>query len=207
MKNKHTSLIEQAIHAVQILPGIGPKSAQRIVYHLLQHERNRGAQLCEVLHNALQKTKHCGRCRNFTEEDVCTICQDSSRDNTRLCVVESPSDVMAIEQTHAYKGYYFVLMGRLSPLDGIGPEKIGIPLLLKNIQTYGVSELILATNPTVEGEATAYYISEQCQTLSVVCTRLAAGIPMGGELEYLDGRTIEQAILARSQLATEETQL
>jgi recombination protein RecR len=195
-------LITEAIQALQILPGIGPKSAQRIFFHLMQHDPQRGQQMTAVLNEAFARITHCKRCRNFCEGQLCQICQKPNRDEVKLCVVENPSDVVAIEQTHAYRGYYFVLMGRLSPLDGMGPEQIGIPKLLQRLKDEPIQEVILATNPTVEGEATAYFIAEQCQLLNIECSRLASGIPMGGDLEFLDGRTIERALDSRRILST-----
>ncbi len=195
-----SSLIQQSMQSMQILPGVGPKTAQRMIYHLLQHERQRGPQMVETLGKLFNQIGACQRCRNFSETAVCSICADPKRNEKLLCVVETPSDVLAIEQTHAFKGYYFVLMGRLSPLDGIGPEQLGLPLLFEQMRIRAIDELLIATNPTVEGEATAYYLSEQCNARDIRCSRLASGIPMGGELEYLDGRTIEQAIQARQPL-------
>lgn len=182
------------------MPGIGQKSAQRIAFHLLQRDRDGARFLGQSLLDAMENVKNCGRCRNLTEDEVCHICEDSRRDKAVLCVVESPIDVMALEQATDYQGLYFVLMGRLSPLDGIGPEDIGMDLLAERIKNDDIHEIILATNPTVEGEATAFYISDLAREADIPCTRIAHGVPLGGELEYIDKGTIAHAFSGRRKL-------
>jgi len=190
-------LIEELVEAFRCLPGVGPKSAQRMAFYLLERNRPGGQQLSAALDEALSKVGHCSRCRTLTEEVVCRICQDASRIGSLLCVVESPADVHAIEQMGSYKGHYFVLMGHLSPIDGIGPEQLGIPELLVRLQDQEVAEVILACNPTVEGEATAYYIAEQIKSHAIVVSRIAHGVPVGGELEFVDGGTLNHAFKGR----------
>lgn len=192
-------LLTELMNAFRVLPGVGPKSAQRMVYHLLEHNRQGATQLASALERSLAQISHCEQCRDLTEHTVCDICRSSSRNSAQLCVVESPSDVLVIEQSGIYRGFYFVLMGHLSPIDGIGPEELGLPLLQTRLQTGDVSELILATNSTVEGEATAHYIQQMAQAESIEVTRLAQGIPLGGELEYLDSGTLGQAFSARTR--------
>jgi recombination protein RecR len=198
--NRQTSLVEQLIQALCIMPGIGQKSAQRIAFHLLQRDRDGARALGQTLLDAMDNVKNCRRCRNLTEDEVCHICENSRRDQTILCVVESPIDVMALEQATDYQGLYFVLMGRLSPLDGIGPEDIGMDLLAERIRNDDIHEIILATNPTVEGEATAFYISDLAREADIPCTRIAHGVPLGGELEYIDKGTIAHAFSGRRKL-------
>lgn len=198
--NRQTSLVEQLIQALCIMPGIGQKSAQRIAFHLLQRDRDGARVLGQTLLDAMENVKNCRRCRNLTEDEVCHICENSRRDQTILCVVESPIDVMALEQATDYQGLYFVLMGRLSPLDGIGPEDIGMDLLAERIRNDDIHEIILATNPTVEGEATAFYISDLAREADIPCTRIAHGVPLGGELEYIDKGTIAHAFSGRRKL-------
>ncbi|MBL4583244.1 MAG: recombination protein RecR [Pseudomonadales bacterium] len=188
---------DQLVKALQVLPGVGPKSAQRMVLHLLERNRQGGVQLSAAIHDCMQSVDHCQRCRIFTEEPVCRLCLDPKRNAKILCVVEAPGDLMAVEQAGSYDGRYFVLMGRLSPIDGIGPAEIGMPELLKIIEEDAVTEVILATGSTVEGEATAYYISEQLKTSALQVSRIAHGIPMGGELEYVDGNTLSHALAGR----------
>jgi recombination protein RecR len=198
--NRQTSLVEQLIQALCIMPGIGQKSAQRIAFHLLQRDRDGARALGQTLLDAMDNVKNCRRCRNLTEDEVCHICENSRRDQTILCVVESPIDVMALEQATDYQGLYFVLMGRLSPLDGIGPEDIGMDLLAERIRHDDIHEIILATNPTVECEATAFYISDLAREADIPCTRIAHGVPLGGELEYIDKGTIAHAFSGRRKL-------
>jgi recombination protein RecR len=201
MASKHTtSLVEQLIQALRVMPGVGQKSAQRIAFHLLQRDREGGRHLGQTLLDAMDRVNNCRRCRNLTEDEMCHVCTSTKRDQSILCVVESPVDVMALEQATDYQGLYFVLMGRLSPLDGIGPEDIGMDLLEDRIRNEGIHEIILATNPTVEGEATAYYISELARTAGIACTRIAHGVPLGGELEYIDRGTIAHAFSGRRKL-------
>lgn len=190
-------LIDQLIHALRCLPGVGPKSAQRMAFHLLERNRPGGKQLIQVLEKALENVKHCQRCRNLSESDICLLCADQKRQASQLCVVESPMDVLAIEKTAAFRGHYFVLMGHLSPLDGIGPDDIGIPLLLKRLDQECVEEVIIATNPTVEGEATAHYIAECAKKRNIKASRIAHGVPLGSELEYIDAGTLMHAFLGR----------
>lgn len=195
-----TSLITQLITALRCLPGVGPKSAQRMAFHLLERNRAQARRLAAALVAAADKVGHCNICRTLTEDDVCNVCANPSRDPSQLCIVESPADVQAIEQSAAYKGLYFVLMGHLSPLDGIGPKEIGMDALMTRIHNSGVTELILATNSTVEGEATAHYIAELVRSRGIKATRIAQGVPMGGELEYVDGGTLSHALIGRREL-------
>lgn len=190
-------LIEELVESFRCLPGVGPKSAQRMAFYLLERNRQGGRQLSAALDEALSKVGHCSRCRTLTEEDVCRICRDLSRNGSLLCVVESPADVHAIEQMGSYKGHYFVLMGHLSPIDGIGPEQLGLPELISRLSDHGIAEVILACNPTVEGEATAYYIAEQLKSFELVISRIAHGVPVGGELEFVDGGTLSHAFKGR----------
>ncbi|RXJ74722.1 recombination protein RecR [Veronia nyctiphanis] len=197
-----SQLLEQLMEGLRCLPGVGPKSAQRMAFHLLQRNRQGGVQLAEALSAAMTEIGHCSQCRTFTEEDVCGICTNPRRsENGLVCVVESPADIAAIEATGQYSGRYFVLMGHLSPLDGIGPSDIGLDLLEQRLKTEQISEVILATNPTVEGEATAHYIGELCREYEVEASRIAHGVPMGGELELVDGTTLSHSIVGRHKLA------
>lgn len=190
-------LIQQLIDALRCLPGVGPKSAQRMTLHLLERDRNNGLNLANILQQTLTQIDHCKRCRTFSETDLCLICNNLSRDNSLLCIVETPADVMAIEQISSYRGLYFVLMGHLSPLDGMGPNEIGIDQLIQRLNDTELKEIILATNSTVEGEATAHYIATLVKNKNIRCTRIAHGVPLGGELEYLDGGTVARALAAR----------
>ena len=193
-----TSLLEQLIDALRVLPGVGQKSAQRMALNLLERQRPGGLRLARALEQALHQVEHCEVCRNLTEQPVCHICRDPGRDDTQLCVVESPMDVLALEQSGSYRGRYFVLLGRLSPLDGIGPGELGLPKLIGRLRdTPGISELIIATNPTVEGEATAHYLREATRGLPLAVTRIAHGVPVGGELEFVDGSTLTHALSGR----------
>ncbi len=192
--------IEQLIEAFRCLPGIGPKSAQRMTFHLLERNRNGGELLAEALTQALNKVQHCQRCRILSETDLCTRCDDEQRRQDQLCIVEMPSDVLAIEQATHYRGQFFVLTGHLSPLDGIGPEALGIPQLIELFDQNTIQEVILATNPTVEGEATAHYISQLAHSRQINVTQLAHGIPLGGELEYVDSGTLSHAFSGRESI-------
>ena len=192
--------LERLIEALRVLPGVGPRSAQRIAYHMLQHDRAGADQLAQALGAALASVHHCAKCNNFTEDAVCTLCRSTRRDATQLCVVETPSDLAMVEQSMSYSGMYFVLMGRLSPLDGVGPRDIGLDRLLARATDGEVQEVILATNFTNEGEATAHYISEMLRSREIRVSRIARGVPLGGELEYVDVGTISQAILDRRGL-------
>ena len=192
-----SNLIDELIKALGCLAGVGPKSAQRMTYQLLERHRAEGIVLGETLIKAMQTIRNCNECRNFTEHDICHICGNTSRNHRQICVVESPADVLAIESSASYRGVYFVLMGHLSPLDGIGPEELGLDLLASRIEQNSFDELILATNPTVEGEATAHYISDLCCNRELEVTRIAHGVPLGGELEYVDGSTLAHSLTGR----------
>lgn len=192
--------VEQLQFALQRLPGVGPKSAQRMAFYLLERDREGAFSIAEAIKSALSKVNHCQRCNNFSESDLCSICASKSRDSRLLCIAETPADIEAIEQASAFKGMYFVLMGHLSPLDGIGPEQLGISRMLELIQTGEVDEVILATNLTLEGEATADYIADLLLQQPVSVTRLARGVPVGGELEYIDAGTLNQAFSDRRKI-------
>ena len=189
--------LERLIEALRVLPGVGPRSAQRMAYHLLQHDRAGAAQLEEALGGALAAIRRCTKCNNFTEDEICSLCRSPRRDASLLCVVETPADLAMVEQTLSYSGMYFVLMGRLSPLDGVGPRDIGLDRLLERAADGEVREVILATNFTNEGEATAHYIAEMLRVRNVKASRIARGVPLGGELEYVDAGTLSQALLDR----------
>lgn len=197
---KNPPALEQLIESLRCLPGVGPKSALRMAYHLLQRDRKGANGLALSLENALQVLGHCTLCNNFSETSICPLCESEKRDTSQLCVVEMPTDLMMMEQTQSYTGMYFVLMGRLSPLDGIGPKEINLDKLIKRAQDGVVNEVILATNYTVEGEATAHYISELLKTRGIAVSRIARGLPMGGEIEYVDSGTLSMALLGRKQL-------
>lgn len=190
-------LIERLMESLRVLPGVGPKTAQRMAMHLLERDRDGGRRLVEALDVALERVGYCARCRTLTEEEVCGICRSARRDEALLCVVESPADQLAIEEAGGFRGRYFVLHGHLSPLDGIGPEDIGLDRLEARVAEGDVEEVVLATNPTVEGEATAHYIAAQLAPRGVSLSRLAYGVPMGGELEYVDGGTLSRAFNGR----------
>ena len=193
-------LIDELMSSLRCLPGVGPKSAQRMALHLLERDREGAERLAQSLHKAVEGVGRCKRCRTLTEQDLCGICNNTRRDNSLLCVVETPADVLAIEQSGTYQGKYFVLLGHLSPIDGIGTEDIGVDQLIKLLQQEPISEVILATNPTVEGEATAYYISERAKNLQVTVSRIAHGVPLGGELEFIDGGTLSHAFASRRNI-------
>lgn len=192
-------VIDDLIDALRVLPGVGQKSAQRMALHLLENQRVGASRLAGALHEACEKVGRCERCRHFTELQVCRICADERRDGGLLCVVESSTDLLAIEHTGQFRGYYYVLSGNLSPIDGRGPEQVGLPALLRRVDEEPVTELILATNPTLEGEATAQYIAEAVPQ-SIAVTRLAHGIPLGGELGYVDGGTLSHAFSGRKSV-------
>jgi len=194
-----SSRLEQLINALCCLPGIGKKSAQRISYHLLQRDRDGARNLACALEQAMTDISHCKRCRNFSEHELCNICSNDKRDGSLLCIVESPADVFAVEDA-GYRGVYFVLMGHLSPLDGIGPEDLGLDMLSTIMDQGSVKEVILATNSTVEGEATAYFISELVRNKGTRISRIAHGVPVGGELEYIDSSTLSQALADRREI-------
>ena len=190
-------LIDRLIEAFQVLPGVGPKGAQRMVLHLLQHNREGGTQLAEALGESMRSVGQCGECRTLCETPLCSSCADTRRGDDQLCVVESPADILAIEQAGGFRGRYFVLHGHLSPLDGIGPEELGMELLARRVRALQPEEVILATNPTVEGEATAHYVGAMLADDVARITRIAHGVPLGGELEYIDGGTIVHALQGR----------
>jgi len=189
--------LDELIQALRCLPGVGPKSAQRMAYHLLQRDPKGAERLALGLNEALGRIRHCARCNTFTEAEMCAVCSSTRRDASLLCVVESPGDLFMMEQTQSYAGLYFVLMGRLSPLDGIGPREIHLDRLAKRAIDGVVKEVILATNFTVEGEATAHYVSEMLAGKGLVVTRIARGLPVGGELEHVDSGTLAQAVIER----------
>ncbi|MDT8397986.1 MAG: recombination mediator RecR [Pseudomonadales bacterium] len=196
----YSPLIDQLIDAFRRLPGVGPKSAQRMVLHFLEKDREGGRRLAQALVAAMEGVGQCEQCRTLAEDRLCRICQDPKRDQALLCVVETPADVFAVEQTSSYKGRYFVLMGHLSPIDGIGPDELGIRQLLDRVNTTAIGEIILATNPTVEGEATAYFIAEQLKGKDLKVSRIAHGVPIGGELEYIDGGTLVHSFAGRQSM-------
>ena len=193
-------LIDGLIAALQVLPGVGPKSAQRMTLDLLQRNREGGSRLAEALAAAVEQVSWCRDCRTLTESEQCRLCADENRDGAALCVVESPADILAIEQAGGFRGRYFVLNGRLSPIDGVGPEDLALDKLAARVRALGVQEVILATNPTVEGEATAHYIAGLLENEVVDISRIAHGVPIGGELEYVDGGTIVHALQGRRRL-------
>ena len=200
MEREPLTSLDELSQALRCLPGVGPKAAQRMALHLLQHDRDGAARLARALVDATRSIQHCERCNTFTEGALCALCQSGKRDPTQLCVVETPADLLMVEQTQAYSGLYFVLMGRLSPLDGIGPREIRLEQLLKRATDGRVREVILATNFTNEGEATAHYVGELLAARSLRGTRLARGGPVGGELEYVDAGTLAQALRERRAL-------
>jgi recombination protein RecR len=189
--------LENLIDALRCLPGVGPKTAQRMSLQLLERDRDGARALADALVTAMDAVTHCARCRNFTEQEVCEICADPKRDSTLICVVETPADVWAVENSGSYRGLYFVLMGHLSPIDGIGPEEIGLDRFHQRVVEEGIEEVILATNPTVEGEATAWYLTDLLRSDGVRVSRIAHGVPLGGELEFVDGSTLAHAFSGR----------
>ena len=196
-------LLTQLMEALRCLPGVGPKSAQRMAFTLLQRDRSGGMRLAQALTRAMSEIGHCADCRTFTEQDVCNICTNPRRqENGQICVVESPADIYAIEQTGQFSGRYFVLMGHLSPLDGIGPDDIGLDRLEQRLESETIKEVILATNPTVEGEATAHYIAQMLGDKGIVLSRIAHGVPLGGELELVDGGTLAHALAGRRPISS-----
>ena len=195
------SLLEQLIEALRVLPGVGQKSAQRMAYQLLERNREGGMKLSQALAAAMEKVGHCRECRDFSETELCATCASAARERSLLCAVENPADRLAIEQATGYRGLYFVLQGRLSPLDGIGPRELGLDLLATRLAQGEVKELIIATNPTVEGEATAHYLAQLARQFDVRPSRLAHGLPLGGELEYVDRGTLAHAFGSRQEAA------
>jgi recombination protein RecR len=192
--------LDRLIEALRALPGVGPRSAQRLAYHLLQNDRPGAERLAQALAGALAAVRRCAKCNNFTEEEVCALCRSPRRDASLLCIVETPADLSMVEQTLSYAGMYFVLMGRLSPLDGVGPRDIGLDRLQERVAGGEVREVILATNFTNEGEATAHYIAEMLRSRGIRVSRIARGVPLGGELEYVDAGTLSQALLERREI-------
>ena len=192
--------LSRLIEALRCLPGVGPKSTQRMAFHLLERNRDGGREIAAAVGAAIDTLGHCRRCRMFAEGELCPVCASPARDATLLCVVESPADVVAIEQTASYRGRYFVLMGHLSPLDGVGPQEIGISAFEKLLGGGEVQEVILATNPTVEGEATAHFLADVAARFGLRASRIAHGVPVGGELEYVDGGTLAHALAGRQTL-------
>jgi recombination protein RecR len=193
----YSPLLVRLIDGLRCMPGVGQKSAQRIAFHLLERDRDGAEALSAALHEAVAGIGHCKRCRMFTEQELCSICTAPGRDASQLCVVESPADVMALEDATGFRGFYFVLMGHLSPLDGIGPEELGLGRLEERLEEGEVQELIIATNPTVEGDATAHYLADLAARRRVKASRIAHGVPLGGELEYVDGGTLSHAFYGR----------
>jgi recombination protein RecR len=194
-------LLDQLIEALRCLPGVGPKSAQRMAYHVLERNREGGQRLARVLADAVDRIGHCEQCRDFSETPLCPVCASPSRDRSALCVVESPADRLAIDQATGYRGVYFVLQGRLSPLDGIGPRELGLDRLATRLASGEITELIVATSPTVEGEATAHYLAQLARGFEIRPTRLAHGVPLGGELEFVDRGTLAHAFGSRTDIA------
>lgn len=192
--------LNHLIEALRILPGVGPKSAARMAFHLVQRDQRGALELANALENALGTLKHCRHCNTFTELDICEICVDEQRNHAQLCVVEMPTDLMSIEYTRSYEGLYFVLMGRLSPLDGIGPNDIAFKQLLERASDGTVDEVVLATNFTTEGEATAHYLAEMLRARGLKVSRIARGLPVGGELEHVDPGTLAQALIERRRV-------
>jgi len=193
-------LLEQLIQSLTVLPGVGPKSAQRMALHLLEREKAGALRIANNLVAAIENIQHCDQCRIFSEEPLCTICKSDIRDRSVMCVVETPADLLAIEMSGSFRGLYFVLMGHLSPIDGIGPEELGVDILKSRLKSGEVQELVLATGTTVEGEATAHFLAELAQNADVKATRIAHGVPMGGELEYVDSNTLHLAFSSRRSI-------
>ncbi len=193
-------LLEQLVDSLRCLPGVGPKSAQRMAFHLLQRNREGGRRMAELLRLSMDRISYCTVCRDFTEVEVCRVCSDATREHEKLCIIESPSDLAALEKATDYRGLYFVLHGKLSPLDGIGPEMLGLDALTDRFDSGTVREVILATNSTVEGEATAHYIGEMARVRQLSVMRIAHGVPLGGELEYVDGGTLSHAFAGRTPI-------
>jgi len=202
----YSPLLKQLINALQCLPGVGAKSAQRMAFHLLHKDREGATHLAKSLEQASQLVKHCELCRMLTEESICQLCTSDRRDRTQLCIVEMPADVIAIEQSAAYSGRYFVLMGHMSPLDGIGPSELGIDLLERRFGSEDIAEVVLATSVTVEGDATAHLVASLAARHGIKASRIAYGVPMGGELEFIDSGTLSRALSGRREIETESTE-
>jgi recombination protein RecR len=196
----NNTILSDLVDSLKCLPGVGPKSALRLAYHLLQRDRLGANQLSNTISKALEKLNACDLCNNFTESKTCTLCESTSRDDALLCIVEMPTDLLMMEQTHSFKGHYYVLMGRLSPLDGIGPKELNLSKLIDRIKKSNFKEIIIATNFTNEGNATAQYIKDILQNTNFKVTRIARGLPMGGELEYVDSGTLAQALEDRKNI-------
>ncbi|WMS88181.1 recombination mediator RecR [Pleionea litopenaei] len=194
------NLLEELVEGLRCLPGVGRKSAQRMALYLLERNRRGGEKLAQVLSDAMSRIEHCKQCKNFTESELCEICSNYKRDASLICVVESPADVLAIENSGAFEGHYFVLMGQLSPLDGIGPEELGLDTFETRLQSQQIREVILATSSTIEGEATAHYLRELIEKYQIPVTRIAQGVPIGGELEYIDSGTLARSINERRKI-------
>lgn len=194
------SLVTQLMDSLCCLPGVGPKSAQRMAFHLLERDRNGARRLAHALSEAADKVGHCSICRNLSTQEVCRLCSNEKRERSLLCIVEMPTDVQAIEQSTGFQGRYFVLMGHLSPIDGLGPDEIGLNLLATHLDCGDIKEVILATNPTIEGEATAHYIGEMVRSRKIKTTRIAHGVPLGGELEFVDSGTLSHAFSGRREI-------
>ena len=201
----HQDLLNDLINSLTILPGVGKKSAQRMALYLLDKNKDGAGILAKNLEKAIDEIGRCSRCRMLTSNDLCKICSDTSRDMNSICVVENPSDVLAIESTGGFKGRYFVLLGRLSPIDGVGPAQLGIKQLVEKVISGDIKEVIIACNPTVEGDATAYYIAEQLKNIDTTVTRIAHGVPVGGELEFVDGGTLSYAFSGRKLMLDNES--
>lgn len=195
---EHSPLLTQLIDSLKLLPGVGQKSAQRMALHLLKVERDKAIKLGQNICEAVEKIQHCSQCRNYTEQELCEICRSPNRKSTQMCIVETPTDLMAIENGTSYNGVYFVLMGKLSPLDGVGPDQLGLDKLEARLQSGDLEEIILATSSTMEGEVTAHVIAEMVKQNGLRTTRLAQGVPIGGELEYIDLNTLSQAFDTRT---------
>lgn len=193
-------LVDQLVSSLRVLPGVGPKSAQRMALYLLERDKVGAENLSKAISDAVNSVRRCEKCRTLTEEPLCYLCKNPQRKSNQLCIVENPVDVLALEQSAIYSGRYFVLLGHLSPLDGIGPKEIGIDLLDERMDTEDIEEIIIATNPTMEGEATSYYIAERAKKRGIKVSRIAHGVPIGGELEYIDGGTLAHAITRRQEL-------
>ena len=204
MAETYSPLLSQLIQALQCLPGVGAKSAQRMAFHLLDRDREGAERLAAVLHGAMRGIRNCSLCRMLTEMPTCQLCTSERRDASQLCVLETPADLMAIEQSGAYRGRYFVLMGHLSPIDGIGPAELGLELLEERLRNEQIAELVLATSVTVEGDATAHLIASLAHKHGVRASRIAYGVPVGGELEYIDGGTLSRALTGRREIPVEE---
>jgi len=200
MSNVYSPLLAELIQALQCLPGVGQKSAQRMAFHLLDREREAARRLARTLDTAAEAIRHCERCRMLTEETVCRFCRSPQRDATKICVLETPADLLAIESSNAYRGRYFVLMGHLSPIDGIGPSELGLELLEQRLAEGEIDEMIVATSVTVEGDATAHLVAALAQKHGVTATRIAYGVPVGGELEFIDSGTLSRALTGRRRI-------